>query len=50
MSDQCLQVEVEQHQESHSRLESMMIKLFAIVNEHLAEQSASLARNQAIMN
>ena len=50
MSAQCLQVEVEQRQESHSRLESKMIELLVIMNGQLAGQSGSLARNQVIIN
>ena len=50
MSTQCLQVEIEQRQESHFRLESTMIELFTMMNEHLIEQSASLARNQVIID
>ena len=50
MYAQCLHVEVEKRQNFHSRIESAMIELFAIMNEHLAEQSASLTRNQAIID
>ena len=48
MSAQCLQDE--QRQESLSRQLSTMIKELSIWNEQLAERSASLARNQVIID